>query len=77
MYVFKSTADSVRHMTLIHEKQGSEAHPLGFVCKFKVGDGEDDICGLKFDSQWYLTCHKAETGHKIARKKKPEVIDEN
>ena len=64
-------------MTLIHEKRGTEAHPLGFVCNFKVGDGEKDLCGLKFDSQWYLTRHKDETGHKIARRKNPGLIDED
>ena len=76
LYVFKSTADSVRHMTLIHEKRGSEAHPLGFVCTYKAGDDED-ICGLKFDSQHYLTCHKNEAGHKIVRGKRTQEVNED
>ena len=34
LYVFKSNADSVRHMKLIHEKFGQQAHPLGFHMEF-------------------------------------------
>ena len=68
LYVFKSNADSVRHMKIIHEKQGQEAHPMGFTCHFIV-DGT--ACGMKFNSQWFLTRHKNETGHKFTRKRTP------
>ena len=64
LYVFKSKADSVRHMKLIHKKRGREAHPMGFTCNFKVNG---TVCGEKFDTYHYLSRHKNESGHIVRR----------
>ena len=67
LYVFKSGADSVKHMVLIHGKSGKEANPLGHVCHHLV-DGV--VCGLVFETPWFLNKHKKQAMHFIPRNRK-------
>ena len=67
LYNFKSVADSVRHMTLMHDKAGREAHPLGHQCHFII---EGVVCGQMFDTVHYLKKHKQKEGHFVPRVKK-------
>ena len=67
LYVFKSVADSVKHMTLIHGKSGKEANPMGHQCNHMI-DGV--ACGLVFETPHFLQKHKQQEGHLIHRTKK-------
>ena len=54
-------------MTLIHGKSGKEANPLGHTCNHVIAGV---VCGQVFETPWFLTRHKKETGHFVAREKK-------
>ena len=49
-------------MAIVHDARGVNVNPFGYQCKFKISD--EEICGLTFETQYKLTKHKKQTGHK-------------